>query len=377
MSAQQPKHPVEAEEVMAYLDGELAPARASEVGAHIEQCAACRAAAAELRGVSATMAEWRIPASPERIVTRVNAALPAARKKERVVRPWFVALAAVTSFMIIVVISIPNLLRSRGSADTSWMKREGTNTAHVPSDEAAKGRIPLIAGQTRAANPMIIRTVSLQIVAAEFDNARARLDEILRTHEGYAAQLGTSAPEKTARMLTATLRFPAARLDAAVAELKKLGRVENEQRSGSEVTQQYVDLVARLNNARNTEQRLVEVLRERTGKVGDVLEVEKEIARVREEIERMQTEQNRLENQVSFATVQIELREERKAALEAPSSVNTRLWNALVDGYRSAAETVLELALFALSYGPRLLVWAAVLFLPGRWLARRMRSISN
>jgi hypothetical protein len=371
MSAQQPRHPVEAEEVMAYLDGELAAARATEVGAHVEQCSVCQAVAADLRVLSAGMSEWQVPPSPERIITGVNAVLHAAqRRKERLVRPWFVALAAATSFMLILAMAIPNLLRSRSGTPLALVS--------VPNDKREAATQPLIAGQTRAAAPMIIFTVSLRMVAGEFDNARARLDEILRTHNGHTAQLATSSPQASARTMSAMLRFPAGKLDAAVAELKKLGRVENEQRSGNEVTQQYVDLVARLNNARNTEQRLIEVLRERTGKVGDVLEVEKEIARVRGEIERMQAEQKHLENQVTFATVQIELREERKAALEAaPASVGTRLWNAMVDGYRSATETVMGLALFALSYGPPLLVWVAVLFFPARWLARRTRAISS
>ena len=72
-----------------------------------------------------------------------------------------------------------------------------------------------------------------------------------------------------------------AQLEAALAELKKLGRVEDEAQGGEEVTQQYVDLQARLANGKHTEQRLSEILRTRTGKLQDVLKDELEIDRVR------------------------------------------------------------------------------------------------
>lgn len=61
----------------------------------------------------------------------------------------------------------------------------------------------------------------------------------------------------------------------------------NHSQGGEEVTQQYVDLLARLANGIHTEQRLTEILRTRTGKLQDVLKVELEIDRVRGEIEEM------------------------------------------------------------------------------------------
>ena len=65
------------------------------------------------------------------------------------------------------------------------------------------------------------------------------------------------------------------------------------------MTTQTTDLDARLSNAGETEKRLVAVLQQRTGKVADVLEVEREIARVREQIERMTSERVRLRDRVT------------------------------------------------------------------------------
>jgi hypothetical protein len=222
--------------------------------------------------------------------------------------------------------------------------------------------------------PMIARTVSLSIILKDFDSARASLDGILARHHGYAANLSANTPQEAARSIQASLRIPAPQLVAALAELKSLGRVEVENQNGEEVTQQHADLVARLKNSRETEQRLQAILTQRTGKISDVLEVEQEIARVRGEIEQMEAEQKNLEHRVEFATIDLKLSEEYKAKLDSPTpSISTQLHNALVNGYRNVADTLIALLLFFAEYGPILLFLALLLFIPAWLVWRRLR----
>jgi hypothetical protein len=221
---------------------------------------------------------------------------------------------------------------------------------------------------------MVIRRAVLTLTAGDFDNARAEMQRLVALHRGYIGQLETTSPTGAARSLKATLRVPADQLDAIIAGLKKLGRVEQESQTGEEVTQQYVDLVARLSNARNTEQRLIQVLRQNTGRVSDILQVEREIARVREEIERMDAQRKNLEALVSLATLEFRLSEEFKAQFQAPPSMARRLWNEFVEGWRAAFDSAFELALLILGYGPSLLLWFAILFFPVRFAWRRLRA---
>ncbi len=176
----------------------------------------------------------------------------------------------------------------------------------------------------------------------------------------------TSANFPPRAALEATLRVPTGQLEASMSELKQLGHVESESQNGEEVTQQYVDLEARLANARNSEQRLSELLRQRTGKLSDVLEVEKEVERVRGEIEQMEAERKTLANRVDFATITVTLAEDHRAELPG-------LRNAAVAGYRTLADSTTGVALFLLANGPTVLFWSAVLFFPCRWVWRWSR----
>lgn len=226
--------------------------------------------------------------------------------------------------------------------------------------------------------PMIARTVSLAITVKDFAAARASLDAILTRHQGYPAQLTISTPEHleiNPRNFQASLRIPAPQLAAALAEMRSLGRVQNESQSGEEVTQQHTDLVARLKNSRETEARLQAILQQRTGKVEEVLQVEEEIERVRGEIESMEADQKKLEHRVDFASVDLQLTEEYKAQFNAPaSSASTRMHNAFIAGLDNASATLLGIVLFFEEYGPALLIWLAILGLPGFFVWHRYRK---
>jgi len=100
------------------------------------------------------------------------------------------------------------------------------------------------------------------------------------------------------------------------------------------------------------------LLSERAGKLGEVVQVEKEIGEVREGIERMEAQQKGLQNRVRFASIKLELTEEAQA--QSPS-VRTRLRKALADGHQAAIENSIEVILVALRFGPTVVVYFLLL----------------
>ena len=226
--------------------------------------------------------------------------------------------------------------------------------------------------------PMIARTASLKISAKDFQSARAGVDRIIASFHGFAASMTINNAVGEPQSLNAELHFPAAECNAALAALKALGRVEQEQQGGEEVTAQVVDLDARLKNARETETRLQDILKNRTGKVSDVLEVENQIAETRQSIEQMEGEQKALRDRITFSAITLDLHEEYQASLEtnAPSA-GRRIRNAIVDGFRSAAEGSIGLLVFLLNAVPSLLLATIILFWPIRWVLRRLRTERN
>jgi hypothetical protein len=414
-------HPFEQEEVMAYLDGELSANRASSVSAHLRECAECAALAEQMRDVSVRLSDWSVEPAPASLTRNLDAAraehalskigttggfagrlggnFPFLRNR------WVWGAASAAALVILLLsIGLPSVRRephrSEGlelayteqsrSADIPESKAVGTDSNGLmvrPAPPAApppRGFLPKFSsaspdGQStpEPTAPMIARTASVSLTVKDFAPLEASVKAIAQRHHGYIASLNSTSPQDAARTLTATLRIPSAQLESAIAELKQLGRVEQESQSGEEVTKEFTDRAARLKNARATEERLLDVLHNHTGQVKDILATEQEIARVRGDIEQMEADQRSLQTRVDFATIELSVQEEYKASLQgAPSSTTTRLHNAAVDGYRTAIESVIGLGVWALQALPTILVWAIALFVPGRWIWKRMRRTS-
>jgi hypothetical protein len=357
-------HPIEQEELMAYLDGELPVDRAGAAAGHIEHCRECQGIAADLQGVSRRLMDWQVEPVSEEIGQVLAAALKGSGrpKSARGISRWVWAVAGSGVAALVVVSSMQ--LKPRNQLTFMAARARAIHTMPLAQ------RTPYMA----ASSPMIARTAELTLTTNEFDKARTAIEDILKRHNGYLGQLNVNAPAGAGRTLDATLRIPADQRDAAIAEVKKLGRVEAESQTGEEVTAQYADLEARLSNARNTEQRLTDILHQRTGKLADVLAVEESISRVRGEIEQMEAEKKNLTKRVDFLTLQVKLTEDYRAQLHvAPDSILGRFRNAAIEGYKFMVEGVVSLVLLLLSYGPSLLVWAALLFFPARFAYKKLR----
>ena len=388
-------HPIDKVLVMAYLDGELTPEQAMRVASHLQQCAECRDLAADLRRTSSQMLAWSIDPAPTRLEEVVLEALNKAGAKgeigsSRLVTPrrfiwknlprnrWAWATAAFVAFCFVGYLAqrpraVGTLAYQPDSGLAASRTVQSYGLANNLANEKAQLDENLIRGESRPpTGPLIARTASLDISVRNFNAARSSMDRVVREHQGYVSTLNILTEKGAANSLSAKLMIPSAQLDAALADFKAFGRVVQEQQGGEEVTSEVVDLDARLKNAHETERQLTDILRTRTGKVGDVLEVEKEMARVRGEIESMEAQQKELRERVAFASIDLSLTEEYQAQLGGRSAATGRqIRNALVDGYHAAADGLVSVCVFLLSIGPSLLLWGAILFWPGRWAWRR------
>ena len=254
-------------------------------------------------------------------------------------------------------------------------KGEAAKAAQAPAAPGLLGGLRSAKSRANAeeVRRLIAYYVTLTVEVKEFTPARDKLYKVIDAAGGYVSEAATAETPGQPRQASLTLRVPAEKLPGVLAELRALGRVVSEQLSTDEVTEQVVDLEARIRNARATEQRLIAVLNERTGKVRDILEVEREIARTREEVERMEAQRQNLMRRVELATVQVSLIEEYKAPL-APAPVGTavKLRNAFVAGWDDFVGFFIGLALFFARHGLNLLFWFVLLYLLWRRLKPRL-----
>jgi len=162
---------------------------------------------------------------------------------------------------------------------------------------------------TELANRKLIRNASVELEIVSFDDAVQKITAFANEERGYVATTDSQKQANGKLRGEVVVKVLPENLDRFLQKIRGLGELKNQTLGTEDVTKAYFDTDARLKNARVMEQRLIDMLQTKTGKVSDLLQVEKELGRVREQIEKMQGELKYWDSQVQFATVTISLAE--------------------------------------------------------------------
>ncbi len=184
----------------------------------------------------------------------------------------------------------------------SWESDASSDQPHA----TAKGNQPADVRR------IVVYTANYLIVVPEIEAAMARMKSIAEAAGGWVDQVDRN---------TMKIRVPASRFEDTTSLIESLGRFVERSLKAADVTEDYVDLEARLRNARAVRDRLNALL----AKAEDVkaaLEVEKELARVGREIERLEAKFEILRNRVAFSTISVGF---QTVARTAPAPINTQL----------------------------------------------------
>lgn len=179
----------------------------------------------------------------------------------------------------------------------------------------------------------LIRTAQLTVEVSRYERAAEEVGRVAESFGGYLAEAQATRGQQDRQAGTLTIRVPADRFASVLAALKGLGKVKAENVSTQDVTKAYADLETRLKVKRETADRLRELLGARTAKLSEVLEAERELARVTEEIEQMEGERRFYDAQVALSTITLSLHEPQ--ALVEPG-----VFAPIGDALRGAAEVL-------------------------------------
>jgi uncharacterized small protein (DUF1192 family) len=182
--------------------------------------------------------------------------------------------------------------------------------ASEPSKDTGPGGDALAQIRTR----QVIFAGEVVLEVDDFEAARRNLSEAARVRGGFVsdarAQLHRVDEEERYRTGVVVLRVPRENFSALMDRVEAGGTVVSTDTTSEDVTDQLVDLEARLSSLRDERDRL-RALFSRANETDDVLAVERRLASVQTEIERLEARQQSLERRVAYSTITVRLREER------------------------------------------------------------------
>lgn len=290
------------------------------------------------------------------------------------------------------------------SQDQSTSSQGGASTAGMPAvqpspPEATTGSGATdkgaLAGDTAgtpaqdaysAAEQLLVRTALMRLRVSDIDKTLDRIRATTAQFKGQIDDLQVSTDDQTPiyRPLDAsntsgetvplsayvTVRVPSDRLAAFSRRVASFGKVLHESANQTDVTQQHIDLTARLKNLRAEEARLRQFLNAAKD-VKEMLLVETELSRVRSEIESMQSQLDYLDKQISYGTLTVEL--QKPAPVVRPTGTDWGFTEAITNGIRGAAAAIRSLITVVIALSP-LIVLVLIVGLAIRWFLRRRRG---
>jgi len=224
----------------------------------------------------------------------------------------------------------------------------------------------------------IIRNASLSIEVASPTEVQRKIVSIAETHQGFvvtseAIQRTDQDTSKPLTTVNLAVRVPAAQFNQTMEEIRATGnRIIQEKVTGQDVTEEFMDLDARIKNQKALEVQFLEIMK-RAGKVEDALSVQSELAEVRTEIEKLEGRRRFLENQSTLSTINV--------SLQSPTQIvnATGFWYsiklAFSDGVDAASAIVLGLIRVIVGLLPILVLFVLPIGLVTNFLVRRRRRL--
>lgn len=207
------------------------------------------------------------------------------------------------------------------------------------------------------AAPLVVRTGELAFTVDDIKTAKQELDVLLQRIGGYYESDQFSRNYASLDNYL-TVRFPSREFDAVVSKLESgMGKLERKQLNAKDVSEEYVDVNARLQNSLAYLEQYREILT-KTKTVEEILAVREKIRVIQEDIEARKGRLKYLRSQVSMATLTITLSEE----LERGAVAEEGFWSRLGDSFGIGGEAALEIMIGLVALWPLYLLIAMVVF---------------
>ena len=193
-----------------------------------------------------------------------------------------------------------------GVSSTSYLNKAAGSADYAYEETAIAPEYYQSEGSSETLNQVVLKSGSLSIVIDDFDESQKAIEEATQRYNGYVVSISDYGIDND-KVVYMSVRVPAESFDSAIEEFKALGNeVIDLSINTDDVTMEYVDLQARLENLKTSEKQFTEIM-SRAVDIEDVLAVQRELTNVRSQIESLQGQINYYDNHSELSTISISM----------------------------------------------------------------------
>jgi hypothetical protein len=267
-------------------------------------------------------------------------------------------------------------MRSRIDKQSQGVLLANQGAGAAQEQEAAPQKVSLDSAAQASAQiteRKIIRNAELTIEVSDPGVGLQMIATIAETNGGFVVTSESrenNSQNLPSRIVTVVARVPAAQFGQAIEAIRRIdGRITTEKISGNDVTEEYIDLEARIRTKRALELQILEIMRQ-ARKISDALEVQSQLAEVRTEIENLEGRRRFLENKSALSTISVTLQTPAPLLAATITDFQQSVKIAFGDGLDTASEIVLGIIRFVIVMVPITLFILVPGWLLFKWLRR-------
>lgn len=218
---------------------------------------------------------------------------------------------------------------------------------------------------------MIIRSGTMSMEVDKYDETESKVKDIVKGFGGYVTNTSSTLNANGKKQGSVTVRVASDKFDAMIAEISKTGKVMNQNITGKDVTEEYMDADARLKTQKELESRLLNLLAEKTARLTDVVEVEQKLSNVREVIERTQGRMRYLKDQASYSTLIISISEPGMLVISTGGGFFYEIGEAFSKGLKGFTTVLSGIITVVIALLPLIILAFIVVYLLIKYFKRR------
>ncbi len=225
------------------------------------------------------------------------------------------------AIIILVIVSAVTFFLSRPSSRSPKIPMSGADY----NEQSLSKNVGLQVPSTPSPERKIITSGQVALTVKVYDSFYKALEQQLQQVGGYVSNLEATRDSGSVRWATITIRIPPARTNLMVSWLREQGMIQSENIKAEDVSEEYYDIQARLQNAKRLESRLLEMVQKNTGKLEDLILLEEKLGEVRENIEQMEGRIRNMDRLISLATLTLNVQVQSSTTVSTPTFTSRAL----------------------------------------------------
>ena len=278
---------------------------------------------------------------------------------------------------IILTIVILTII-SCSSPNTESIDQSGELDRAAPTSKSNSNSFGFVQGNAEPqeskliVNRKIIWTARLKFQVMNVDASTKAIQQISKQHGGFISSMDLSSTNYQISN-TIQIRIANDKFENIIDEFKKEAiHVDGININSNDVTEEFIDIEIRLKTKKEVRDRYIDVLRNKAGKVKDIIAAEEAIRTITEEIESKEGRLRYLQDKVNFSTITITIYQKVKYKSE-PKIYEKPYVKKLLDGLKNGWSIITTFVLFLANIWP-VLILVLLLVWKGKWIKQKLRK---